>query len=72
MKAPSTAAVRLLREHGVAFSEHLYRYQAHGGTALSSLTLAVSEHAVVKTLVLADDAGEPLIVLMHGEREVSL
>ena len=72
MKAPSTAAVRLLREQGVAFSEHLFRYQEHGGTGLSSQALGVPEHDVVKTLVLEDEAGQPLLVLMHGDREVSL
>jgi Cys-tRNA(Pro) deacylase len=71
-KAPSTAATRLLREKGVAYTEHLYRYEEHGGTAVSARELGVDEHAVVKTLVLEDDAGEPLVVLMHGDREVSL
>ncbi|HET9595539.1 MAG TPA: Cys-tRNA(Pro) deacylase [Anaeromyxobacteraceae bacterium] len=71
-KAPSTAATRLLREKGVAYTEHMYRYEEHGGTAVSARELSVDEHAVVKTLVLEDDAGEPLVVLMHGDREVSL
>jgi Cys-tRNA(Pro) deacylase len=60
-----------LRAQGVAFSEHSYRYEERGGTAVASRELGVSEHAVVKTLVMEDDAGEPLIVLMHGDREVS-
>jgi Cys-tRNA(Pro) deacylase len=71
-KAPSTAATRLLREKGVSYTEHLYRYEEHGGTAVSARELGVDEHAVVKTLVLEDDADEPLVVLMHGDREVSL
>ncbi len=70
--APSTPAVRLLRAQGVAYSEHLYRYEPHGGTAASARSLGVPEHQVVKTLVLEDDAAAPLIVLMHGDREVSL
>jgi Cys-tRNA(Pro) deacylase len=70
-KAPSTPATRLLRERGVPFTEHLYRYEDRGGTAVSSRELGVDEHAVVKTLVMEDDAGAPLIVLMHGDREVS-
>jgi Cys-tRNA(Pro) deacylase len=70
-KAPSTAATRLLREKGVAFTEHLYRYEEKGGTAVSSRELGVPEHAVVKTLVMEDDQGEPIVVLMHGDREVS-
>jgi len=70
-KAPSTAATRLLRERGVAYTEHLYRYEEHGGTAVSARELGVEEHAVVKTLVMEDEAGVPLVVLMHGDREVS-
>ena len=58
-KAPSTAATRLLREKGVAYTEHLYRYEEKGGTAVSSRELGVDEHAVVKTLVMEDDQGEP-------------
>jgi Cys-tRNA(Pro) deacylase len=70
-KAPSTAATRLLRERGVAYTEHLYRYEERGGTGVSARELGVDEHAVVKTLVMEDEAGEPLVVLMHGDREVS-
>jgi Cys-tRNA(Pro) deacylase len=55
----------------VAYTEHLYRYEEKGGTAVSSRELGVEEHAVVKTLVMEDDQGEPLVVLMHGDREVS-
>ena len=69
---PSTPAVRLLRERDVSFTEHLYRYEDRGGTRLSAASLGVDEHAVVKTLVLEDDERRPLIVLMHGDREVSL
>jgi len=72
VKAPVTPAIRTLRGRGVAFSEHLYRYEEHGGTRASSAALGVPEHAVVKTLLLEDDAGAPLVVLMHGDREVSL
>ncbi len=70
-KAPSTPATRLLREKGVAYSEHLYRYEEKGGTRTSSRELGVDEHAVVKTLVMEDERGVPLVVLMHGDREVS-
>ncbi|HET7754587.1 MAG TPA: Cys-tRNA(Pro) deacylase [Anaeromyxobacteraceae bacterium] len=70
-KSPSTPAVRMLRERRVSFTEHPYRYEEKGGTAVSSRELGVPEHAVVKTLVMEDDAGAPLIVLMHGDREVS-
>ena len=70
-KAPSTNATRLLREQGVPYTEHLYRYEEKGGTRVSARELSVDEHAVVKTLVMEDEARQPLIVLMHGDREVS-
>jgi Cys-tRNA(Pro) deacylase len=70
-KAPSTPATRLLRERGVAYTEHLYRYEEKGGTRVSARELGLDEHAVVKTLVMEDEAGQPLVVLMHGDREVS-
>ncbi len=66
-----TAAQRELHAHRVAFTEHEYRYEPHGGTRASSLALGVDEHAVVKTLVMEDESKSPLIVLMHGDREVS-
>jgi len=67
-----TPATRFLRDHGVVYTEHRYEYVEHGGTAESSRQLGVPEHEVVKTLVMQDERGEPLIVLMHGDREVSL
>jgi Cys-tRNA(Pro) deacylase len=70
-KVPSTPATRLLREKGVAYTEHPYRYEEKGGTAVSARELGVDEHAVVKTLVMEREGGEPLVVLMHGDREVS-
>ncbi|WP_374347591.1 Cys-tRNA(Pro) deacylase [Chitinimonas sp.] len=70
-KAPVTAAIRVLRQHKIAYTEHLYDYVERGGTAESSRQLGVPEHAVIKTLVLEDEAKKPLIVLMHGDCEVS-
>ena len=67
----ATPAIHFLRKHGVAFTEHPYRYEERGGTRVSSRELGVDEHAVIKTLVMEDDARQPLIVLMHGDREVS-
>ena len=60
-----------LKQHGVQYSEHFYDYIEHGGTAVSSSTLGVPEHEVVKTLVMEDEKRKPLIVLMHGDRKVS-
>jgi Cys-tRNA(Pro) deacylase len=69
--SPSTPAALALRAEGVPFSEHSYRYEERGGTAVASRELGVPEHAVIKTLVMEDDAHAPLIILMHGDREVS-
>jgi Cys-tRNA(Pro) deacylase len=66
-----TPATAWLRAHGVAFSEHVYDYVEHGGTAESARQLGVVEHAVVKTLVMQDERARPLVVLMHGDRQVS-
>lgn len=71
MAAGATPAVHALRRHGIAFTEHEYRYELKGGTAVSSRELGVDEHVVVKTLVMEDEAKAPLIVLMHGDRAVS-
>jgi Cys-tRNA(Pro) deacylase len=66
-----TPATQALRRAGVDFSEHVYEYVEHGGTAESARQLGVDEHAVVKTLVMQDDKARPLIVLMHGDKQVS-
>ena len=66
-----TPATAWLRSRGIAFSEHPYDYVDHGGTAESARQLGVDEHAVVKTLVMQDDKAQPLIVLMHGDCQVS-
>jgi Cys-tRNA(Pro) deacylase len=66
-----TPATQFLRKHQVAFSEHPYEYEEHGGTAVSSRALGVPEHEVIKTLVMQDEAARPLVVLMHGDCKVS-
>jgi len=66
-----TQAERVLRAHGVAYTEHPYRYEEKGGTAVSARELGVDEHTVVKTLIMEDDERSPIIVLMHGDRQVS-
>lgn len=70
-RAPETPATQFLRKHGVAHSDHLYPYEEHGGTAISARELNVPEHCVIKTLVMEDEVGHPLIILMHGDRQVS-
>lgn len=66
-----TPATAWLRAHGVAFTEHPYDYVEHGGTEESARQLGLDEHAVVKTLVMQDERAQPLVVLMHGDRQVS-
>jgi Cys-tRNA(Pro) deacylase len=66
-----TPATQMLRRAGVAFTEHPYDYVDHGGTAESARQLGVPEHEVVKTLVMQDDKAQPLVVLMHGDCQVS-
>ena len=68
---PVTAAVRVLRDKGIEFVPHLYSYVEKGGTRESAKQLGVDEHAVVKTLVFETSDRKPVIVLMHGDREVS-
>ena len=70
-KGPTTQATLFLKANGVAFTDHLYAYEAHGGTSVSARELGVEEHAVVKTLVMENELKKPLIVLMHGDRKVS-
>jgi Cys-tRNA(Pro) deacylase len=66
-----TPATRWLRQRGVAFSEHVYDYVEHGGTAVPAKALGLDEHQVIKTLVMEDERGSPMMVLMHGDRTVS-
>ena len=66
-----TPATTFLKAHGVGYTEHVYEYEEHGGTQVSSRSLGVPEHEVVKTLVMQDENAKPLVVLMHGDREVS-
>lgn len=70
-KAPVTPAVRQLRAANVPFTDHLYDYEEKGGTAVSARELQVDEYSVVKTLVMEDDDRNPMVVLMHGNRQVS-
>jgi Cys-tRNA(Pro) deacylase len=71
MEYPVTTAVRVLRERQISFDPHFYVYEDHGGTRHAATSLSVDEHAVIKTLVFETDARKPLLVLMHGDREVS-
>jgi Cys-tRNA(Pro) deacylase len=70
-KIPTTLAVRMLREHKVAFTPFFYAYEDHGGTGVAAASLRADEHQVIKTLIFKDDNNQPLIMLMHGDRQVS-
>lgn len=70
-KIPVTAATRLLKQSKAAFTSHLYHYEERGGTTVSARELGVDEHQVIKTLVMEDEQRNPLIILMHGDQEVS-
>lgn len=70
-KTSKTAAIRFLEDHGVAFRLCPYKYEEKGGTGVASRELGVPEHGVIKTLVMEDEAGQPLLILMHGDKQVS-
>ena len=67
-----TPATQFLRLHQIAFTEHVYDYVERGGTTESARQLGLSEHQVIKTLVMQDEKAQPLLVLMHGDAQVSL
>lgn len=71
MKTTATPATDFLGRHGITYTEHYYDYVEHGGTGVSSAALGVPEHHVVKTLIMETDKGDPMVVLMHGDRKVS-
>lgn len=71
IKFPVTPAIHLLRKEGVVFTPHLYNYEEKGGTSVSSRELGVDEANVIKTLVMEDEKKNPLMVLMHGNKQVS-
>lgn len=68
---PVTAAVRYLREKKINFTPHFYKYEEHGGTKVASVALNIPEHNTIKTIVMETDTRQPLVVLMHGDCEVS-
>jgi Cys-tRNA(Pro) deacylase len=70
-KIPTTPAILALKAQGADFTLHTYPYEERGGTKRASGKLGVDEHCVIKTLVMEDEAGKPLIILMHGDKEVS-
>jgi Cys-tRNA(Pro) deacylase len=70
-KLPGTPAIRALRAASVPFEPHYYPYVERGGTAASAAALEVNEHLVIKTLIMQDQDHKPLVILMHGDREVS-
>lgn len=68
---PMTAAIRALKQAKAEYEPHLYKYEERGGTAQAARELGMDEHRIVKTIVLKDPAGKPLVMLMHGDKEIS-
>lgn len=72
LKIPATQAIRELKKHKIKFVPRPYKYEEKGGTKVSARELGVDEYQVIKTLVMEDEQGQALIMLMHGSCEVSL
>ena len=70
-KLPTTQAIRMLKENGVNFTLRTYKYEEKGGTPVASRELGVAERQVIKTLVMEDERKNPLLILMHGDNQVS-
>ncbi|MCB1857118.1 MAG: Cys-tRNA(Pro) deacylase [Gammaproteobacteria bacterium] len=70
-KPPVTPAIRMLRDSQVTYTDHPYHYEPGGGTALFARVTNINEHLVIKTLIMEDEAAQPLIILMHGDQKVS-
>jgi Cys-tRNA(Pro) deacylase len=71
MNYPITPAIRILRQHKIDFETHIFDYVEKGGTKHSSAILGVDEHSIIKTLIFETNEKKPLIVLMHGDLQVS-
>ena len=70
-KIPSSPAILALKALSAVFTLHSYKYEEKGGTKVSAIKLGVDEHCVIKTLIMEDESAKPLIILMHGDKEVS-
>lgn len=70
-KFPMTQAIRVLKKSGIHYTLCSYKYQENGGTARAASELAVDEHTVLKTLIMEDHTGKPLVIIMHGDKQVS-
>lgn len=71
MDYPVTPAIRVLRQYKIPFEPHVFDYVEKGGTKHSAEVLGIDENAVIKTLVFETNEKKPLIVLMHGDLQVS-
>lgn len=71
MNYPITPAIRFLRENKIEFEPHIFEYVEKGGTSHSSQSLGIDEHSIIKTLVFETNEKKPLIILMHGDLQVS-
>lgn len=72
VKYPMTPAIQFLKDNDIDFYPHLYRYVERGGTSVSSKELGLSESKVIKTLIFEKEDKQPIVMLMHGDKQVSL
>ena len=70
-KIPSSPAILAMKAQSAVFTLHSYKYEEKGGTKVSAMKLGVDEHCVIKTLIMEDENANPLVILMHGDKEVS-
>lgn len=70
-KKQVTPATRELVKLKIPYESCHYKYEEKGGTLVAATSLGLAETAVIKTLVMEDENHKPLIILMHGDQEVS-
>lgn len=66
-----TPATQLLKKKKIPYTEHPYDYVDHGGAGEAARQLGLDPHQVAKTLIMEDEHARPLIIVMHGDCEVS-
>lgn len=67
----ATPATDWFKKNKVEFEPYSYEYVEHGGTAHVTEVFGLNHHEVVKTLIMEDEHAHPLVILMHGDCEVS-
>jgi len=70
-KTPVTPAIRALRKAKADYTGHLFDYERFPGAELAADALGVDPHHTAKTIVFVTDLGQGVVVIMHGDQEVS-